>query len=389
MKTLHYSIIAMVLVVAGTNGVAFGQNFNDYFQETFPHNSMTTKVGYHGAEIVINQTMTKTVYKSGEPIPVNRTLANVGNHTGYVSYPWPFFGYITLDQNGAMVRNVTRDSGIYTINDAITIPAKSYAVAYYQADDPYALRISHAGNYTIATYSILDVYSSDPPLGQKPDIIKSVILLSKPMMITILPEKYDQSKTIPKPAENDTFSPGDNMTQVPSLEMLIDHQLMHNPLYLIIETKIPGFGGAYMDDSRTLNICLTNPIPVNASDLSAYFLKEQLVYGVKINQCKYSYMQLMQLEDIMSQLSNDKSLGVTIMTGWDEKNQVYNIGLHKVDDAKTFKINQFLISHHIPTDLVRIQEVDLEPIPEFPFVVPLLLIGITASIVFYRMKIRK
>lgn len=387
MKTLRYSIIATVLVVAGTNGAAFGQNFNDYFQETFPHNSMTTKVEYHGAEIVINQTMIKTVYKSGEPIPVNRTLVNVGDHAGYLSYPWPFFGYVTLDQNGVMVRNATQDSGISTINDAITIPVKSHTVVHYQADDPYVLKIYRAGNYTVITYSVLDVYDSDPPLGQKPNVVKSVVLLSKPTMITILPEKYDQS--IPKPTDNGTFTPGDNMTQVPSLEMLIDHQLIHNPLYMIIETKIPGFGGAYMDNSRTLNICLTNPMPVNASDLSTYFLKEQLVYGVKINQCKYSYMQLMQLEDIMSQISNDPSLGVTIMTGWDEKNQVYNIGLHNVDDAKTVKINKFLILHNIPTDLVRIQEVDLEPIPEFSLVIPVMLIGIVSTIALYRTRFGK
>jgi hypothetical protein len=373
------------------SGITFGQNLNNYLQETFPSRPITVKTGYAGSEIVLNQTITKTVYKSDEPIPINRTVANIGNSSGYTSYPWPFFGYITMNQKGEIVWNATKYGAIDTIDNAIVMPAKSHAVAHYQMGDPDVLQISNPGNYTLITYSVLDVYDNDPPLGQKPNVIKSVILLSKPVLVTILPEKYDQSKTITIPtfAANYTFSAESDLNQIPSLEILIDHQSVHNSLYLIMETKIPGFGGVYIDNSRTLNICLTRPMSINASDLSTYFPKDQLANGVKVNLCKYSYIQLMQLNDIMSQLSNDPSLGVTIMTGWDEQDQVYKIGLQKVDDAKIAKIDQFLVFHNIPVDLVQINEVNLEPIPEFPLVSVVLLASIISVIIPYGMRFRK
>jgi hypothetical protein len=97
----------------------------------------------------------------------------------------------------------------------------------------------------------------------------------------------------------------------------------------------------------------------------------------------------MQLNDIMSQLSSDQSLGVTIMTGWDEQDQVYKIGLQKVDDAKIAKIDRFLVFHNIPVDLVQINEVNLEPIPEFPLVSVVFLASIISVIILYGIRFRK
>ncbi|MDE2588821.1 MAG: hypothetical protein KGL95_04060, partial [Patescibacteria group bacterium] len=62
-----------------------------------------------------------------------------------------------------------------------------------------------------------------------------------------------------------------------------------------------------------------------------------------------------QLENIVLELFNNKSLGVTSMDV-DDKNQVYEIGLEKLDDSKKDLINKFLAMHDIPQDMIKLKE---------------------------------
>ncbi|MBI3638709.1 MAG: hypothetical protein HY223_00145 [Thaumarchaeota archaeon] len=44
------------------------------------------------------------------------------------------------------------------------------------------------------------------------------------------------------------------------------------------------------------------------------------------------------------------------MTGVDDKNQVFLIGLKSLDDSKINVINKFLKKHKIPSDMIKLME---------------------------------
>lgn len=182
MKTLHLLIIVILctsLIIV--NHEVFANNYGSGL-EYFYGNSNTTELEHDNSKIILEQTTLKTKYKIGEKIIVTSNLINTGTQN-IIIYHWtPAISTEVKDENSKIAwlygggfvlgGNPLRDE---MLKPNIPNPVNTLPVTF-SLDDP--------GNYTIISMAWIKFDSNDP--GD----FKGIALWSKPLPITILPEKY-------------------------------------------------------------------------------------------------------------------------------------------------------------------------------------------------------
>ncbi len=127
-------------------------------------------------------------------------------------------------------------------------------------------------------------------------------------------------------------------------------------LYQVIEQKLPGFGGAFVDNSGKFNIYVTDPskVPNDVQTiLTGYIDQRHLEKGVVIQKGTQPWHQWAQWESIANKLFDQKDLGVTEV-GIDDKKELLLIGVEKLDSATNESVNTFLAENQIPQNMVEL-----------------------------------
>jgi len=141
----------------------------------------TYQINYNGSKLLVTNIINKTTFKVRETISVIPELTNIGNHTVAISYCGQLFVTLILDQHGKIVSPQYSwacplfDHGV-TLAPNVSTPGDSYG---------QITTLSAPGNYTL---------TSIVTFGGIPN---TTVLWSKPLQITILPEKSVQNETLP------------------------------------------------------------------------------------------------------------------------------------------------------------------------------------------------
>ncbi|HYL65800.1 MAG TPA: hypothetical protein VEU72_01450 [Nitrosopumilaceae archaeon] len=215
MKTLHLSIIIFSLaLVPILSNAAFGSEpcptggyihygpsrqsipcylvsspSNPTLEEQFGHMTQT-KLIHDNAILILNQTTKKLAYQSGEDIIVIPELINIGNKKVEIAYCEPLFVLEIKNQTGDVVW--PQSTGVVCVPEFhgnITLePGEQFGT---QPWGPNIFpQLSIPGNYTLTSVALFSFNTN----AESWVSIES--LWSKPIQITILPEKYVQNETV-------------------------------------------------------------------------------------------------------------------------------------------------------------------------------------------------
>ena len=216
MKILHFSIIAFsFLIILSSSQSVFGQQqnttdgyihygpsrqsipsylvspqHNATLEEQFG-NTVMTKLVHGDSMLILNQTSQKLTYKMGENITIIAELVNIGNKTVEVAYCEPWVALEIKNQTGNEVWPNSQwvcipefyGTKILQPGEHISIQPWGVTFAPYSFLQP---KLSVPGNYTVMSVAVLT-------FDMNPKNIRSVEpLWSKPLQITILPEKVPE-----------------------------------------------------------------------------------------------------------------------------------------------------------------------------------------------------
>ena len=92
-KTLHLSILVILVLIVGANNNVFAQIYEDVLKEFTSDPTKPSKLEYNGATIVINQTISRLkLLDANEHLLVHPEITNMGNASANLCYMWkPFF----------------------------------------------------------------------------------------------------------------------------------------------------------------------------------------------------------------------------------------------------------------------------------------------------------
>lgn len=186
MKFFHYVIIIVFLFVAVLlPHVVFGQSLTskpDTLEDYFG-NSTITHIDHGGASIIIKPIYNKTSFKIGEKIAIIPSLVNAGNKSISIFYVPLLFLYEIKDQNGNVVWLHLEDGG-----HVLEMPG---ATVILQPNLPHVATDKYIENmpvlYTPGKYDVLTMAYFQ--LGGSAHYTS---LWSKPLQITVLPEKVPE-----------------------------------------------------------------------------------------------------------------------------------------------------------------------------------------------------
>jgi hypothetical protein len=137
------------------------------------------QINYNDSKLLVANIINKTTFKVRETITVIPELTNIGNHTVAISYCGPLFVTLIIDQHGKIVSPqyawacpLIDHSMILAPN--VSTPGDSYG---------QIITLDTPGNYTMTSIA---------SFGGIPN---TTVLWSKPLQITVLPEKYIENQT--------------------------------------------------------------------------------------------------------------------------------------------------------------------------------------------------
>ncbi len=204
MKTLHYSIIAelgialVILISCSMAHPALAFTHSNLDLEKIS-DSTITQLEFNNSTITFEQHVNKTTYKVGETIYVYGQLRNIGTRDVYVRYQGPATSSVLKDQNSNFVDSFggayVLDGGPYgneTLhsNTTMTLRVMDFS-RNVVGGGPWSLQVQPAelaadepGIYYVKSM-IYFHYSAD----QTSEHSKTITLWSKPLQITVLPEK--------------------------------------------------------------------------------------------------------------------------------------------------------------------------------------------------------
>lgn len=126
-----------------------------------------------------------------------------------------------------------------------------------------------------------------------------------------------------------------------------------------IEAKVPGFSGLYFDEQGKLNILLKDAQKISplqaALVLNEYLEPKAFQYGFNVMPAKQEWNQWLSWKHTLRDLFVEKDLDITALD-IDEKNQKIIVGFSKLDLNKESKVQDFLKTRNIPTDMVSFVE---------------------------------
>ena len=198
MKTLYLSIIIFsFLLVHLLSQTASAQTAHEILQER--DNTPVTQLSYDGATLIINQTIDKLEYKMGENITIHPEMINIGTAPVTVANGTPLFDIQVMDQNGIKVF----DSGYsgmlivgwgFTLNPGMTMHDNGTWGWNPQATTP-VIKLDTPGKYTVLTESNISLYDTTEEFSHAIPAHPEKSLWSKPIQITIPPEKVPEFST--------------------------------------------------------------------------------------------------------------------------------------------------------------------------------------------------
>ena len=219
MKILHLSLVAIsFLLVSILSDTAFGSDpcpaggyihygpsrqsvpcymvsaqSNPTLEDQFG-NLAQTKVAHDGTILVLNQTATKMVYKSGENITINAELVNIGNTAVTIGYCEPLVAFEIKNQTGSEVWPNSQVACIPELTGKKTLQPGEHANVQPWDSQMFPNAIPHPRLYDPGNYTVLSValFSFDTNTGNLSSVEP---LWSQPLHITISSEKYTQNKT--------------------------------------------------------------------------------------------------------------------------------------------------------------------------------------------------
>ncbi|MGI0058442.1 MAG: hypothetical protein ACREBJ_01630 [Nitrosotalea sp.] len=181
----------MLILSSSQTALGYDKNNSPTFEDQLGNSTKTTLVNDYS--IILNQTTPKLTYDIGETIPINATLVNVGNKTVQITYFEPEFFLEIKNQAGEVVwpQNsrigwVPEPVGTKTLKPGERFSEQPWRVTQPGVSHP-AIRLLVEGNYTVISVGLFTFNNTDSaiPSYQKP-------IWSKPMQITILPEKVPE-----------------------------------------------------------------------------------------------------------------------------------------------------------------------------------------------------
>lgn len=212
MKTLHLVLLSLVAVLLLSQTVTAQKTLHDVLQSD---NMQITHLSNDGAVLTINQTIDKLQYKMGEPIVVHPEMSNFGDSTVFIANGLPLFHVEVRSENDTKVF----DSGYsgmlivgwgFTLDPEMTESDNGTWGSYPKAGAP-VIRIDVPGKYEILSESSISLYRNSHEFYYHSSSSPLLSLWSKPLEITILPEKY-----APPSPPNTTILP--NQTAVVEIE---------------------------------------------------------------------------------------------------------------------------------------------------------------------------
>lgn len=199
MKIFHNTITALTTVILlllmiqimSPNIFVNGQTYNTTLESQFGNTSKTELI-HDGAMIILNQTTQKLSYKMGENITVNTELVNVGNKAVDIAYCEPWVAFEIKSQVGDEIWPKSQLACIPEFSSKKTLqPGEHFVV------QPWGSRsgnvISPPSSDNPGTYSVISVavftFNTSPG-----GLSSAEPVWSKPLQITVLPEKYIENK---------------------------------------------------------------------------------------------------------------------------------------------------------------------------------------------------
>lgn len=391
MKILSFLLILTLATSITTSQLAFAQTARDILQER--DNAQDTQLSYGGATLIINQTIPKIEYKMGENITVYPSMTNIGNSSVTVANGTPLFDIQVIYQNGTKVF----DSGYsgmlivgwgFTLNPGMVMHENETWGWNPNAKTP-VIKLDTPGKYTILTESNISLYHSADEYSHYTAPHPEKSLWSQPVQITVLPTRYDQNavaaehvtkiisldeikKTIAsKYAHTDTWQ---NIVRLRSLSWSDDDKS------IIIKTDNafvgPNLWSLQLDGTGFRSVALDDTI-------SKVMQEKQDQFGNMSVFVPYSPSPVPRFGIVLGTL--DKSYQQPLYVG--DTTQEFPVISH---DGKYVLFASEASSSWDKPDEDGIYVISLStPIPEFPFAIAVMFLGIVLTIVFYRIKIRK
>ncbi|MBI3622559.1 hypothetical protein HY212_00575 [Candidatus Pacearchaeota archaeon] len=151
---------------------------------------MSTRLVHNDAILIVNQTISKLEYKVGENITVHCALENIGSNAITINHLVPLLQSSVTYANGSAYFPINYPNlligGDETIGPsmAITIPDCRPSVGQYPTV-PSIIQISKPGTYNMTSFAYFTIRDWNSP-------ISFGSLWSKPLQITVLPEKVPE-----------------------------------------------------------------------------------------------------------------------------------------------------------------------------------------------------
>ena len=197
MKILHISLTVILFVIIlnimpeSVLGLDHCSNSEKYPQnlESIFGNSNTTELVYNDSKVVLEQTIQKTTYKIKENITVARGLVNMGNQNVTI-YHWnPVILTEAKYDDGNHAWPPDNQGGFVLGANALRNETLKPQILNSVNTLPVTLTLYYPGNYTVISMAWIKFNSSNT--GR----FNGMPLWSKPLQITVLPEKYVQNET--------------------------------------------------------------------------------------------------------------------------------------------------------------------------------------------------
>ncbi len=133
------------------------------------------QMNYNGVNLTVINAINETTFKMGENIIVIPELISTGNHNVTISYCGPLFMTVVMDQFGKIVWPQYSWACPLFMSDIRLAPNTPTGEGYDQN-----ITLNLPGNYTLRSLASFDGASD------------STVLWSKPLQITVLPEKVPE-----------------------------------------------------------------------------------------------------------------------------------------------------------------------------------------------------
>lgn len=193
MQIQYISIIALLVIVLFVPQTTFGSDEKNSTLENQFGTSTKTELMHDGSILILNQSADKQVYSIGENMSFTTELINVGNKSANIVY-WEPISYLEIKNQSGDVIWPTNPSVVYipefrevkTLKPGEQFSTRPWEPSINYAPNPVKIALLSPGNYTVISVATLTFDTNTVKVTSLEP------LWSKPMQITVLPEKMPE-----------------------------------------------------------------------------------------------------------------------------------------------------------------------------------------------------